>query len=176
MGKVTWLCGDDGCDPGGYRLDDMFGFLIGMQALKPIATTLDDMPSTVLLSKLCPAGVETTVFAILAALMNLGLTVSGLLAGEFYTYYEVDISSTRKFDETAGNNTVCIGGAPKPGPEGCFCGKNKEGKDYCEKFTCNFGFSPLGEGINGISWTLIVWGMILPLTTIPATFFLIPNK
>merc|ERR1712151_871274 len=97
--KVTWLCGDCpgpkcGCDPDGtgtlvegYRLDDMFGFLIGMQALKPIATTLDDMPSTVLLSKLCPAGVETTVFAMLAAIMNLGLTLSVLLAGYFFQIY-----------------------------------------------------------------------------------------
>merc|ERR1712066_1024637 len=93
--KVTWLCGENGCDPGGYRLDDMFGFLIGMQALKPIATTLDDMPSTVLLSKLCPAGVETTVFAMLAALMNLGLTVSGLMAGFVFSYYGVDISNVK---------------------------------------------------------------------------------
>merc|ERR1712204_58834 len=64
--------------PFGFRLDDLLGFLIGTQALKPIATTLDDMPASVLVSKFCPAGVETTVFAILAALQNLGMQISGL--------------------------------------------------------------------------------------------------
>merc|ERR1711933_575878 len=109
MGKIRFLCGD-ACEPDGYRLDDMFGFLIGMQALKPIATTLDDMPSTVLLSKLCPAGVETTGFAMLAAIMNLGLTLSGLLAGYFFQIIEVDIEE------------------------------------------CNYGWSPIGESVNGLQW------------------------
>merc|ERR1719220_71298 len=132
--KVTWFCTEESCARGGYRLDDMFGFLVGMQALKPIATTLDDMPSTVLLSKLCPAGVETTVFAMLAAIMNLGMTVSGLLAGYFFQIFEVDV-------------------------------------DQCE-----YGWSPLGPDVNGLQWALICGGVILPLTTIPAPFFLIPNK
>merc|ERR1712242_10434 len=132
--KVTWFCTEESCLNGGYRLDDMFGFLIGMQALKPIATTLDDMPSTVLLSKLCPAGVETTVFAMLAAIMNLGLTMSGLLAGYFFQVFEVNV-------------------------------------DQCE-----YGWSPLGDNVNGLQWALICGGVILPLTTIPATFCLIPNK
>merc|ERR1711920_963427 len=131
---VTWFCTSESCTNGGYRLDDMFGFLIGMQALKPIATTLDDMPSTVLLSKLCPAGVETTVFAMLAAIMNLGLTLSGLLAGYFFQVFDVNVDD------------------------------------------CNYGWSPLGDSVNGLQWALICGGVILPLTTIPATFCLIPNK
>jgi len=132
--KVTWFCTAESCLNDGYRLDDMFGFLIGMQALKPIATTLDDMPSTVLLSKLCPAGVETTVFAMLAAIMNLGLTVSGLLAGYFFESFRVDIEQ------------------------------------------CDYGWSPLGDNVNGLQWALIMGGVILPLSTIPATFCLIPDK
>merc|ERR1719203_2402433 len=100
---VTWFCApnedpeDDrtfsNWENDGYRLDDLFGFLMGSQGVKYIATTLDDMPSTILLSKLCPAGVETTVFAMLAALMNLGLQFSGLLAAEFLNAYEVNIDS-----------------------------------------------------------------------------------
>jgi len=128
--KVTWLCGDCpgpncGCDPDGtgtlvegYRLDDMFGFLIGMQALKPIATTLDDMPSTVLLSKLCPAGVETTVFAMLAALMNLGLTVSGLMAGFVFKLYGVDISNAKNPDTGETEYTCEFGKGYIPGLNG----------------------------------------------------------
>jgi len=136
-GKVTWLCSEGGCEEDGYRLDDLFGFLIGTQALKLLATTLDDMPSTILLSKLCPAGVETTVFAMLAALMNLGFQFSGLVASQFLQFYEVSLDK----------------------------GENK----------CDLGDSPI-EGINGLTWGLIVGGMIMPLTTIPATFFLIPNQ
>jgi len=132
--KVTWFCTEQSCTNGGYRLDDMFSFLIGLQALKPIADTLDSMPSTVLLSKLCPAGVETTVFAMLAAIMNLGLTLSGLLAGFFWEIFRVDIE------------------------------------------VCDYGWSPLGDSVNGLQWALIVGGVILPLTTIPATFCFIPNK
>merc|ERR1712060_348627 len=143
--KVTWFCTEDSCQNDGYRLDDMFGFLIGMQALKPIATTLDDMPSTVLLSKLCPAGVETTVFAMLAALMNLGLTVSGLMAGFCFSAFNVEISSSK--DADTGET----------------------------KYTCDFGTSPIA-GLNGIQWIMIIGGMILPLTTIPATWALIPNQ
>jgi len=136
-GKVTWLCSEGGCEEDGYRLDDLFGFLIGTQALKLLATTLDDMPSTILLSKLCPAGVETTVFAMLAALMNLGFQFSGLMASRFLQYYDVSLDK--------------------------------------KKNLCSLGESPL-PGINGLTWGLIVGGMIMPLTTIPATFFLIPNQ
>merc|ERR1719401_45595 len=137
--RISFLCGEDAkgqptCSDDGYRLDDLFGFLIGMQALKPIATTLDDMPATILLSKLCPAGVETTVFAMLAAIQNLGLTVSGLLAGYFFESFRVDIEQ------------------------------------------CDYGWSPLGENVNGLQWALIMGGVILPLSTIPATFCLIPDK
>lgn len=75
------------------RLDDLMGFLIGTQALKPIVTTLDEMPATIMLSKLCPPGVETTVFAMLAAMQNLGLQISGLYAAEFLSLTDFNIEN-----------------------------------------------------------------------------------
>merc|ERR1719401_2527400 len=142
--RISFLCGEDAkgqptCSDDGYRLDDLFGFLIGMQALKPIATTLDDMPATILLSKLCPAGVETTVFAMLAAIQNLGLTHSGLSASIFFDAFGVDMSGTK-----------------------CQEGHSKI-----------LGFD---LGVNGIQLALIFGGILLPATTIPATFCLIPDK
>lgn len=122
--------------PFGFRLDDLLGFLVGTQALKPIATTLDDMPATVLLSKLCPAGVETTVFAILAALQNLGLQISGLMASRLLAFYEFDIDSGKK--------------------------------------VCNLGEGSFG--LDALSWGMVCGGVILPLTTIPATWLLLPDK
>jgi len=122
--------------PFGFRLDDLLGFLVGTQALKPIATTLDDMPATVLLSKLCPAGVETTVFAILAALQNLGLQISGLMASRLLAYYNFDIDSGKKL--------------------------------------CNLGEGAFG--MDALTWGMFIGGVCLPLTTIPATWLLLPDK
>jgi len=153
------------CETEGYRLDDLFGFLMGSQGIKYIATTLDDLPSTILLSKLCPAGVETTVFAILAALMNLGLTFSGLLASKFLEFYKVEIGSKIQtfpgYSELFTDNTGT--------DMWRWVGATSKVTQLCDKGT--------GElGLNGISWGLIVGGIIMPAFTIPATFLLIPNQ
>jgi hypothetical protein len=130
------------------RLDDLLGFLLGTQALKPIATTLDDMPATVLLSKLCPVGVETTVFAILAALQNIGFQVAGLWATQFIKAVGFNIQTGNETDPT--DNGTCDTGKAS-----------------------NF-YGP--EGMDGITWGVVVGNILLPLLTIPATFILLPNK
>lgn len=161
--KVRWFCGTESCEPDGYRLDDLFGFLMGSQGIKYIATTLDDMPSTVLLSKLCPVGVETTVFAILAALMNLGLQFSGFTAAEFLGFHNVTIGkiSLEEYQNTTGALIPC--------PE------NTEDVN-CYRDDCHLGEGASWTGLNGLQWGLVVGGMILPLFTIPATWLFIPDK
>lgn len=141
--RVTWFLGKLDYP---VRLDDLMGFLIGTQALKPIATTLDEMPATVMLSKLCPPGVETTVFAMLAAMQNLGLQLSGLLGAWALQQVEFNIEN-----------------------------QTNEG-NVDEPFTliCNEGNGILG--FNGIQTVLIIGGIILPLLTIPVTFILLPNR
>jgi hypothetical protein len=130
-----------------YRLDDLMGFLIGTQALKPIVDTLDSMPSTVLLSKLCPAGVETTVFAMLAALQNLGLQISSLLGAQAISWTEVNIRNLT--NETHPDERV---------------------------YYCDTGRDPFGLGMSGLSFCLVVGGILMPLITIPATWLLIPPQ
>lgn len=61
------------------RIDDLCTFLFGSAFLEPLIDQLDALPSTLLLSKLCPKNVETTMFAILAGFSNVGLSLSGQL-------------------------------------------------------------------------------------------------
>jgi hypothetical protein len=74
------------------RLDDLMSFVFGTSMLLPLAETLDGLPSTLLLSKLCPKNVESTVFAILAGFMNIGMSLSGLLGAEAIKASGFDIS------------------------------------------------------------------------------------
>merc|ERR1712127_154196 len=55
--------------------DQMF-FLFGAQAIDRLVDMLDSMPSTVLIGKLCPVGMEAQIFAILAALSNFGSSIA----------------------------------------------------------------------------------------------------
>merc|ERR1740129_15075 len=63
------------------RADDLASFLFGSYFLEPLIDQLDQLPSTLLLSKLCPKGIETTMFAILAGFSNIGLSLSGQMGG-----------------------------------------------------------------------------------------------
>merc|ERR1712060_993615 len=68
----------------GYRTvrgDDLATFLFGTAFLEQLIDQLDGLPATLLLSKLCPKGIETTMFAILAGFSNIGLSLSGQMGG-----------------------------------------------------------------------------------------------
>lgn len=68
------------------RMDDICSFIFGTSLLEPLVLTLDALPSTLLLSKLCPKNVESTVFAILAGFSNIGMSLSGLMGAWFVRY------------------------------------------------------------------------------------------
>merc|ERR1711948_20433 len=55
--------------------------------LEQLIDNLDQMPATLLLSKLCPKGIETTMFAILAGFSNIGLSLSSQIGGWFVAYF-----------------------------------------------------------------------------------------
>jgi len=69
------------------RADDLCTFLFGSAFLEPLIDNLDQMPATLLLSKLCPKGIETTMFAILAGFSNIGMSLSGQVGGWFIAYF-----------------------------------------------------------------------------------------
>merc|ERR1712117_840183 len=84
------------------RADDLCTFLFGSAFLEQLIDNLDQMPATLLLSKLCPKGIETTMFAILAGFSNIGLSLSGQIGG----YAAANIF---EFNFKAGNETDPIG-------------------------------------------------------------------
>ena len=51
-------------------------YYIGNTIIKEVVVMLDFMPAVVLTSKLCPRGIESTVYAVLAGFQNFGQTVS----------------------------------------------------------------------------------------------------
>merc|ERR1711920_738109 len=73
------------------RVDDLCTFLFGSAFLEPLIDNLDQMPATLLLSKLCPKGIETTMFAILAGFSNIGLSLSGQIGGWFVDYFGFNV-------------------------------------------------------------------------------------
>ena len=62
-------------------LDDR-AFLLGLDVVQPVVSKIANMPSYVLAAKVCPAGVEATLFALLMGLSNFGSTI-GLYNGVF---------------------------------------------------------------------------------------------
>eukprot|EP00667_Euglena_gracilis_P005817 EG_transcript_5859 len=54
-------------------------FMVLKHAVQNTVATAHFMPSTVLISKLCPEGVESTVFSLLAGFSNFGMTIAAFL-------------------------------------------------------------------------------------------------
>ena len=59
-----------------WGIPDRWFYLIGDTILEPIVLMMAFMPSTVLISKMCPKNIEATTFAILASFSNLGGALS----------------------------------------------------------------------------------------------------
>jgi len=76
------------------RLVDYSFFLLGTQAIDKIIEMLDFMPCNVLIGKLCPAGMEATIFAILAGSQNYGSQIAFVNGGIAMTSLKVDIKAS----------------------------------------------------------------------------------
>lgn len=94
---------------------------------------MDWMPAIVLTSKLCPTGVESTVYALLAGFQNFGASVASAL----------------------GVLALDIGGIKTPA-------KNLCSPDNLHNF-------------DNLTWLILFSHVLLPLLTIPLTFWLIPQ-
>jgi len=129
------------------RLDDLCTFLFGTAFIEPLIDQLDSLPSTLLLSKLCPKGVETTMFAILAGFSNIGLSLSGQIGGWAVSQFGFNFRAPSEAE-----------------PVGvCDMGGSAETNGNPASF-------------HGLARTLIVGNVILPFLTIPLTWCFIPNK
>jgi len=127
------------------RLDDLCTFLFGTAFLEPLIDQLDSLPSTLLLSKLCPKGVETTMFAILAGFSNIGLSLSGQIGGYATSQFGFNFRAAK------GNESAI-----------CDMGGSAETNGNPASF-------------HGLARTLMIGNIILPFLTIPLTWCFIPN-
>jgi len=128
------------------RADDLASFLFGSYFLEPLIDQLDQLPSTLLLSKLCPKGIETTMFALLAGYSNIGMSLSGQMGGLAIGFFEFNF---RKGNAAEGIPSTCNMGGPEPG-------------------------NP--ESFHGLARCLVLGNLLLPFLTIPLTFCFIPNQ
>lgn len=108
-------------------ISDKVFYLLGDTIIQEVVLMLDWMPAIVLTSKLCPTGVESTVYALLAGFQNFGASVASSL----------------------GVLALDIGGIKTPTDKPC-------------DFT-------------NLTLLIIIGHVVLPLLTIPLTFWLIPN-
>jgi len=60
-------------------LPDELSYFFGSTCIEGLIETLDELPATLIISKLCPKDVETTVFAIMIASTNLGGSISSYI-------------------------------------------------------------------------------------------------
>lgn len=60
-------------------IPDTLAFMLGDAVVFEVAYTLDFMPAVVLTSKVCPKGMEASVYALLASYQNLGVNMSRAL-------------------------------------------------------------------------------------------------
>lgn len=62
-----------------FGIPDEMAFMLGDAMILQVASMLDFMPAVVLTSKVCPKGMESSVYALLASYQNLGSNVSRTL-------------------------------------------------------------------------------------------------
>merc|ERR1719195_2514643 len=133
----------------GYRAvrgDDLASFLFGSMFLEPLIDQLDGLPATLMLSKLCPKGIETTMFAILAGVSNIGMSLSGQVGALALRYFGYNF---RAGNAEEGIPATCdLGGSNPDDP----------------------------KSFHGLAQTLVVGNILLPFLTIPLTFCFIPNQ
>ncbi|KAI0566892.1 Biopterin transporter [Gracilaria domingensis] len=70
-------------------IPDKMAFLLGDAIILQVAATLDFMPAVVLTSKVCPKGMEASVYALLASYQNLGSNVSRTLGVALIDWLEI---------------------------------------------------------------------------------------
>lgn len=71
-------------------IPDKATFLFGDSIVYPMAQMLNFMPMTILISRLCPKGMESTVFALLAGFANFGQTMSATVGYMVIGWFKID--------------------------------------------------------------------------------------
>eukprot|EP00193_Tetraselmis_chui_P006517 CAMPEP_0177766270 /NCGR_PEP_ID=MMETSP0491_2-20121128/8439_1 /TAXON_ID=63592 /ORGANISM="Tetraselmis chuii, Strain PLY429" /LENGTH=590 /DNA_ID=CAMNT_0019282681 /DNA_START=386 /DNA_END=2155 /DNA_ORIENTATION=- len=126
-------------------------FMLGKSAVQNTVAQMNFLPTTLLISKLCPPGIETTVFAMLAAYHNFGMAVAGYFSSFFFTL----VPGLSEVNGSCGTSTVGDGTVT------CCTGPTCSCSDGCDDF------SQL--------WKMSLLAAILPGFTIVFNYLFIPK-
>eukprot|EP00667_Euglena_gracilis_P005873 EG_transcript_5913 len=91
-------------------LPDWF-FMLGKSSVQNTTGMINFMPTTILMSKVCPPGMEATVFALLAGFSNFGLTISGYLGAYVLQLTGMDRIGQGTEDDFSNAWQACLLGA-----------------------------------------------------------------
>lgn len=80
-----------------FGIPDKLAFMLGDAVIFQVAYTLDFMPAVVLTSKVCPKGMEASVYALLASYQNLGSNVSRALGVALIDYLGIKTTAPCDF-------------------------------------------------------------------------------
>lgn len=83
-------------------ISDKTFFMLGDAVISPIVLMLDLMPAVVLTSKVCPPGMEASVYALLVSYQNLGGGVASTIGVEVINYLNISTTEPCNFDGLPG--------------------------------------------------------------------------
>lgn len=81
-----------------YGIPDKAFFMMGDAIIAPVIGMLELMPSVVLTSKVCPPGMEASVYALLASYQNLGAAVSRTVGVALIGFLRIQTTKPCNFD------------------------------------------------------------------------------
>jgi len=74
-------------------------FMLGKASVQNTFGMINFMPTTILISKVCPHGIEASVYALLAGFSNFGRTIAGYLGAYALTLVGMDHIGTGEVDD-----------------------------------------------------------------------------
>lgn len=79
-------------------ISDHVAFMMGDAVIFQVVVMLETMPAVVLTSKVCPPGMEASVYALLASYQNLGMSVSRTLGVALLDFLKIKTKEPCNFD------------------------------------------------------------------------------
>eukprot|EP00667_Euglena_gracilis_P021751 EG_transcript_23934 len=86
-------------------------FMLGKCSVQNTVGMINFMPTTILISKICPEGMEASVFALLAGFSNFGNIVSGYFGAFVLTLLGLDAIGKGQVDDFSNAWKACLIGA-----------------------------------------------------------------
>jgi hypothetical protein len=88
-----------------------WAFMLGKCSIQNTVAMINFMPSTILISKICPEGLEASVFALLAGFSNFGGIVSGYMGAYVLTLLGMGAIGEGRVDDFSNAWKACVIGA-----------------------------------------------------------------